>query len=167
MGRTDIVSSGDFCADMLESFEVELVLPEFVGDASTIKVNEQEIYSYEVNSQLVDNNIIDSNPYKPQESDRGFIVAPAYVNLVEWNNDTSTLRLLGDLPTPCHQLRIAFLNTDVQSDLGLQLMLSAYSVISPDDMCADMLESFSVDLIIDNSIGEIESVKINDKVFFP
>lgn len=56
------------------------------------------------------------NPFAPQESDNDLMRAPAYVSKAEWDLLTSTLHLMGDLPTSCHQLRVAFV--DVQTTNG-------------------------------------------------
>jgi hypothetical protein len=50
------------------------------------------------------------------------------------------LILKGNLPTPCHQLRIAVNPPDTTD----KIVVDVYSVANPDDICAQVLESFEV-----------------------
>lgn len=165
-----VISSGAACADMLEPFEIEVRLPDFVNDDSVIRVNGQEVSSLGVENPQLDegeNSIVISNQYKPQKEDSELVEAPAYINIVDWNAEASILHLSGSLPSPCHQLRIVSHSVEVESGFEKEIALKVYSVISPEDMCADMIQPFNADLLIDNSVEEIKSVLINDEVFFP
>jgi hypothetical protein len=49
------------------------------------------------------------------------------------------LALSGDLPTPCHQLRVVVSEPDAEN----QIMVDAYTVVDPNMMCIQVLKSFS------------------------
>lgn len=50
------------------------------------------------------------------------------------------LNLKGNVPTPCHQLRIAVSPPDTSN----KVIVDVYSVANPDDVCAQVLEPFDV-----------------------
>lgn len=50
------------------------------------------------------------------------------------------LQLKGELPTPCHQLRIAANPPDTDN----KVVVDVYSVVSPDEICIQVLAPFEV-----------------------
>jgi len=106
------------------------------------------------------------NPFAPQESDSSLTRAPAYVNSATWDPSTYSLHLAGDLPTACHQLRIAptFNASETVSNL---LMVEVYTVISSDMACTAALEPFETTLIVENIAEEIYAINVNDQEIFP
>lgn len=50
------------------------------------------------------------------------------------------LKLKGNLPTPCHQLRISVNPPDSQNTINIDI----YSVVDPNTICAQVLEPFDV-----------------------
>ena len=53
-----------------------------------------------------------------------------------------SLSLRGSLPTPCHQLRVAVSAPDPEN----KILVDVYSVTSPDLICIQVLEEFSVNI---------------------
>lgn len=51
------------------------------------------------------------------------------------------LALKGNLPTPCHQLRVAVSPPDADN----KVIVDVYSISNPDEMCAQVLEPFEID----------------------
>ena len=52
------------------------------------------------------------------------------------------LTLTGDLPTPCHQLRVLVNPPDAEN----KILVEVYSVTSPDQVCVQMLSPFEVNV---------------------
>jgi len=87
-------------------------------------------------------------------SDSNFIPSPADSALTRGNVTLSNVELLtmesfplqfmlslkGDLPTPCHQLRIAVSAPNAKNEIGVDV----YSVVDPNEICAQVLEPFEV-----------------------
>ena len=53
-----------------------------------------------------------------------------------------SLTLKGNLPTPCHELRVVY----HEPDAGKKINLDVYSVADPNAVCIQMLEPFSVNI---------------------
>lgn len=82
----------------------------------------------------------------PQPGDSSLKEGPAFV-AEAWleNGDTggkAILHLQGSLPTPCHALRVHTENRAEQH----QFLVRVYSVYPPDQMCAQVLQPFAVDI---------------------
>lgn len=89
------------------------------------------------------------NPFAPQPGDTTFTRGNIYLNeaslvIRESFPPQVSLNLAGDLPTPCNQLRVDIAPPDQQK----QIMVDVYSVVDPNQVCAQVLEPFeeSVDL---------------------
>jgi hypothetical protein len=50
--------------------------------------------------------------------------------------------LRGSLPTPCHNLRVAITSPDTDNNVNLV----AYSVADPNEICAQVLQSFDASI---------------------
>jgi hypothetical protein len=50
-----------------------------------------------------------------------------------------SLALSGELPTPCNQLRVDVMPPDGEN----KIVVDVYSLVSPDTMCADVIQPFS------------------------
>ena len=85
--------------------------------------------------------------YAPRASDRDLISGPVYLDSADLLTLESyplqfVLALTGNLPTPCHQLRL-----DVQPPDGEnRIEVRVYSVADPDEVCIQVLEPFEVSL---------------------
>jgi hypothetical protein len=53
-----------------------------------------------------------------------------------------TLSLSGDLPTPCHELRVDIQEPDLENKINVE----AYSVVDPNQVCIQVLEPFQANI---------------------
>ncbi len=90
-----------------------------------------------------------TNPFAPQPSDatltRGTVfLHEAGLIIRESFPPQISLTLSGDLPTPCNQLRAEIMPPDTTN----KIVVDVYSVIDPNQICVQVLESFeaSIDL---------------------
>lgn len=89
----------------------------------------------------------EGNPFAPQPGDdqlnRGEVqLNQSEVMIMESFPVQITVHLEGSLPTPCHQLRVS-----IEGDPGSQeIRLDVYSVVDPDEMCAQVLEPFEANI---------------------
>lgn len=85
------------------------------------------------------------NPYQPLESDAALQRGEVFLDttdllVIETYPKTSIgLALQGNLPTPCHQLRIAS-RTEAEN----RILVEVYSVVDPTQICVQMLQPFEV-----------------------
>jgi len=89
------------------------------------------------------------NPFAPQVGDTALTRGTVYLNKIDLPIRESfppqvSLNLAGDLPTPCNQLRVDIAPPNQQN----QIMVDVYSVVDPNQVCAQVLEPFeaSIDL---------------------
>lgn len=85
------------------------------------------------------------NDYAPQPSDASLVRGNVYLETKELLILESfplqfTLHLTGNLPTPCHSLRAAVNPPDSEN----KVVVDAYSMASPDKICAQVLVPFDV-----------------------
>jgi len=95
------------------------------------------------------------NPYSPQDSDADMNKEQAYVESVSWNEETETLTISGNLPTPCNQPRVAV------SLEAKQINLEVYSLSAKDNVCAQVLEPFEINLVLKNYEVEKYPIFVN------
>lgn len=86
-----------------------------------------------------------SNSYAPQPGDGALTRGNVYLDSTELLTMESyplqfALVLKGNLPTPCHQLRVAV----SPPDPGNKILVDVYSVVNPDVMCVQVLQPFEV-----------------------
>ncbi len=87
----------------------------------------------------------ESDPYAPKPEDASFTRSEAYVDSSQLLTMESfppqfMLNLKGNLPTPCHQLRIAVSAPDAENKVNVEV----YSVSNPDEICVQVLAPFEV-----------------------
>ena len=89
------------------------------------------------------------NSFAPQPGDANLTRGNVYINeasliIRESFPPQVSLNLIGDLPTPCNQLRVEINPPDQQN----KIVADVYSVIDPNQICAQVLEPFeeSIDL---------------------
>lgn len=90
-------------------------------------------------------NTSNQNEYLPKAEDANLMRADAFVDSTELLILESyplqfTLSIKGNLPTPCHQLRITASLPDAENKIYVQV----YSVVSADQACAQVLSPFAV-----------------------
>lgn len=83
------------------------------------------------------------NPFVPKPGDEKLTRGEVYVHesslvIRESYPPQVSLSLSGDLPTPCHELRVKINAPDQEN----KIMAAAYSVVDPDKVCIQVLESF-------------------------
>ena len=83
------------------------------------------------------------NPLAPRPADEQLTRGNAFVQEVgllirESYPPQIALTVNGELPTPCHQLRVAVPAPDQENKLAVEV----YSVVNPDMMCTQVLQPF-------------------------
>jgi hypothetical protein len=82
-------------------------------------------------------------PYAPQPGDDALQRGNAYINSVDILTMESyplqfAVVLKGELPTPCHELRIIYNPPDAENKIQIEV----FSVADPNAVCAQMLQPF-------------------------
>lgn len=90
-----------------------------------------------------------NQPYAPRPGDDALQRGIAYINSVDILTMESyppqfTVVLKGDLPTPCHELRVLYNPPDAENKIQLEV----YSMADPNAVCAQMLQSFEQNIPI-------------------
>lgn len=85
----------------------------------------------------------EESPFSPQQNDANLTRGNAYVNKAELLIRESyppqiSLGISGDLPTPCHQLRVIISEPDPENKISADV----YSVVDPGKACIQVLEPF-------------------------
>lgn len=93
----------------------------------------------------VDSTQPQSDSYAPKPEDASLTRGQAYVDssqllTLESFPPQFMLNLKGNLPTPCHQLRIAVSPPDAENKVNVEV----YSVSNPDKICVQVLAPFEV-----------------------
>jgi hypothetical protein len=87
------------------------------------------------------------NPYSPKPADskltRGSVEIQHAAIIGLAGKAASTLAIEGNLPTPCHELRLQIPDSP---DARRVLRIEAWSVSDPAQMCAQMLQPFSAQI---------------------
>lgn len=71
-----------------------------------------------------------------------------------------SLTFRGDLPTPCHELRAVVNSPDGEN----KIIVEAYSVVDPDMLCAQVLQSFEESIDLGNFPSGHYTVWINGEM---
>jgi hypothetical protein len=88
-----------------------------------------------------------SADYLPKPSDSGLLRSEAYLDTYQLLTQESfppqfILALKGSLPTPCHQLRASISPPDASNKVAVDV----YSVVDPNAICAQVIQSFEINL---------------------
>lgn len=89
------------------------------------------------------NGDVSAMPYFPQPGDEKMTRGAAYLDSATLLSAESyppqiTLQLVGNLPNPCHQLRVNILRPDAQN----RIQIEVYSVAGTDLACIEVLQPF-------------------------
>jgi len=68
-----------------------------------------------------------------------------------------TLSLSGDLPTPCHELRVDVQEPDSENKINVEV----YSVVDPNHVCIQVLEPFQENIDLGTFPGGHYTVRVN------
>ena len=103
--------------------------------------------------------------WQPQPSDAVLSQSEAFIAdsellVMESYPPQYSLHLKGNIPTPCHQLRIKVLEPDEKR----QIMVQVYSVVNPDEICIAVLEPFDVTVPLEVVPGQDYSVWVNSEL---
>jgi len=83
------------------------------------------------------------NPFSPKPGDEKLTQSNVFINeaslmIRESYPPQISLSISGDLPTPCHKLRVKIASPDQEN----KIMVEAYSVVDPNVVCIQVLEPF-------------------------
>lgn len=100
----------------------------------------------------------------PKNEDAALLRAPAYVQfaellLLESYPPRVVLKLGGNLPTPCHQLRTEIKPPDAENRIAVDV----YSVVDPAQICIQVLAAFESNLELGSFPAGHYSVWVNGK----
>ena len=106
-----------------------------------------------------------NSEYLPQREDGSLSRGDVFIDHSELRIMESypiqvVLVLQGALPTPCNQLRVIAKQPDEQN----QIMVEAYSVIDPEQICIQVLESLDVNVGLGSFQTGHYSVWLNGKM---
>jgi hypothetical protein len=115
--------------------------------------------------ELIEPGLIADHEYAPQSGDdkmtRGnVLVEESGIQLLESYPVQVKLQLVGNLPTPCHELRaVVLLSKD-----GERIDVELYSLSDPDQLCTQVLEPFSASIPLGNYTEGSYTVWVNEKI---
>lgn len=103
-----------------------------------------------------------NNPYAPKPEDADLIQGEVFLDKMDLLIRESyppqiSLNLSGNLPTPCHQLRVQINEPDDNNKINVD----AYSVADPDQICVQVLEPFEASIDMGTYPGGHYSVWVN------
>lgn len=89
----------------------------------------------------------DSNPFAPKPGDEDLDrqdIQPdeKELRIMESYPVQVSLHIAGNLPNPCHQLRVKVPEADEDQNIDIEV----YSVVDPDQVCAQVLEPFDANV---------------------
>lgn len=85
------------------------------------------------------------NPFAPVPADTKWVSGNIYLDVSEvglLKGNKIGLKLAGNLPTPCHKLRVMISEPDDENQIGIEV----YSVANPDEMCIQILAPFEAEI---------------------
>jgi hypothetical protein len=102
--------------------------------------------------------------YAPQPGDDGLTRTAVYLDsaiivVQESSPSQFSINLKGNLPTPCHELRVKVNAPDSQN----RILIEAYSVVDPKKLCTQVLKPFEQDVNLGNFPGGHYTVFVNEK----
>jgi hypothetical protein len=103
-----------------------------------------------------------NNPYAPQQGDASLTRGEVFIQekgllVRESQPPQVSLAISGDLPTPCHQLRVQV----HEPEKGNNIPIEVYSVFDPDMMCTQVLKPFTASVDLGTFPGGHYSVLVN------
>jgi len=86
-------------------------------------------------------------PFAPKPNDKNLTRGNVFIKesgllIRESFPSQITLSLSGDLPTPCHELRVEIKEPDSENKINVEV----YSVVDPDQVCIQVLEPFQANI---------------------
>jgi hypothetical protein len=108
----------------------------------------------------------EENPYAPLPGDANLVSGNVYIDRADLLTLESyplqfTLSVSGNLPDPCHHLRVSVSAPDSENRIDVQV----YSLANPETMCIQVLEPFDVNIPLGSfPTGEYELYLNGEKV---
>ena len=104
-------------------------------------------------------------PYEPQPGDDALTRGPAFVEttdilVLESFPLQFQLSLSGNLPTPCHALRIVVDKPDANSNIAVDV----YSVVDPNAICLQVLQGFQASVSLGSFPAGHYTITVNGEV---
>jgi len=138
-----VVDTGKACITVLKPFAASILLGSYSGGQFTVMVNGEKLGEF-------------GTGYGPQPGDANLERGEVFLDMTASKLLTTATQphqasalLKGDLPTPCHQLRVIVSQPDASKNINLEV----YSVVDPAVMCSDVLQPFEATI----SLGEYSS----------
>ena len=102
--------------------------------------------------------------YAPRPGDDRLLRGEAFIASVDLLTMESyplqfALALKGNLPTPCHEIRVVVSEPDAQNRIDLDV----YSVVNPDTICAQMLQPFEQNIPLGSFPSGHYTIWVNGK----
>jgi len=103
--------------------------------------------------------------WEPQPGDEALEKGQAFVDdsqilVLESFPPQYRLTLKGNLPTPCHSLRVRVPPPDDQK----RILVEVYSIFDPAEMCIQVLKAFEVSIPLNPTPGETFTILVNGKL---
>ena len=107
----------------------------------------------------------EGDPYEPQPGDDNLTRGNVFIQEMEILIRESfppqiALTLSGELPTPCHQLRVQVSEPDADNRIGVE----AYTVVNPDLACIQVIKPFNATTDLGTFPSGHYSVWVNDEL---
>jgi hypothetical protein len=103
-----------------------------------------------------------TDDFLPRPGDSGMVSGAVFIDSIELLTLESyplqfSLALTGNLPTPCHQLRVTVNPPDAEKNIYVEV----YSVTAPDAICTTMLQAFTENIPLGSFPGGHYTVWVN------
>lgn len=104
-----------------------------------------------------------ADPYAPQPADSALIRGNVFIQEMDLLIRESfppqiALALRGEVPTPCHQLRVLTAEPDADNRIDVEM----YSVVDPDLACVQVVEPFEANISLGTFPAGHYSVWVNE-----
>ena len=104
-------------------------------------------------------------PFAPKPNDKNLTRGNVFIKesgllIRESFPSQITLSLSGDLPTPCHELRVEIKEPDPENKIKVEV----YSVVDPDQVCIQVLEPFQANIDLGTFPSGHYTVWVNGKM---
>lgn len=149
-----LVDPGQACITVLKPFTASIPLGYYSAGQYTVMVNGEQLGEF-------------GPGYEPQPGDANLKRGEVFVDLAASELLTTTTEphqasatLKGNLPTPCHQLRVVVKQPDANKTINLEV----YSVVDPAVICTDVLQPFEATIPLGEYSGGHYSVYVNGEL---
>jgi hypothetical protein len=105
------------------------------------------------------------DPFSPKPGDSKFTRGNVFISesglvIRESYPPQISLQLSGDLPTPCHRLRVKINEPDIENNINAE----AYSIVDSDRACIQVLETFEADIDLGTFPAGHYTVWVNEEM---